>query len=446
MPHSEFVNPPTYQHVVARGLPYDRGFAHGQQAKSKVQENVQYYRRPGKLARSQELMNAIIKNVYKPALEQYYPSGFKEMQGIADGAEVTLEDVILLNSRYDLARLGDEPGCKPLSSDELSEDVNTPESSEDMANECTSSVFYHAATESGDMLTAQNWDMSARLWENDCIIYLEVHPDPSENKPSMFLVTEAGQLGRSGMNSAGLGVTANSLMSSDDYIPYPYQDGKGVKHNVPIKPVLPMSMFRRMILESNHFAEAMTCAFNFPRHVSNNVTVSTAEGFGVCLEVTPDRIYKVYRRVDDNYLVHTNHFTHTGFLARSDVLCKYPGGSSWFRLERFEQGVRKWAQKGEITTKRLIEAFSDHMSFPEALCVHPDRNPIDAVIGHLPGYPFRSNSATVACVIYNLSKTEITVCKGPPCQGQFQTFKLKGPQGNKLGSQNTEGLERPEQP
>lgn len=42
---------PAYQHVVARGLPYDRGHAHGQQAAEKVKANVEYYKKPGKLAK-----------------------------------------------------------------------------------------------------------------------------------------------------------------------------------------------------------------------------------------------------------------------------------------------------------------------------------------------------------------------------------------------------------
>lgn len=50
--HIQSSNPPTYQHVVARGLPYDRGFTHGREAKPKVQENVRYYKQPGKLAYS----------------------------------------------------------------------------------------------------------------------------------------------------------------------------------------------------------------------------------------------------------------------------------------------------------------------------------------------------------------------------------------------------------
>lgn len=43
--------PSVYQHVVARGLPYERGVTHGQQAAAKVRANVEYYKTPGKLAR-----------------------------------------------------------------------------------------------------------------------------------------------------------------------------------------------------------------------------------------------------------------------------------------------------------------------------------------------------------------------------------------------------------
>lgn len=362
-------------------------------------------------------MSNIISNIYIPAIKAYYPSGLEEMRGIADGAEVTLEDVVLLNARYDLARLGDEAATNQ--SPNSTTGLNTPQ--DDQANECTSAFFLSSATATGDVVNCQNWDMSARLWLTDCIIYLEIHPDASEDKPSMFLVTEAGQLGRSGMNSLGMGVTANSLMSTDDYIPRP--EGE---------PVLPISLLRRMILESSHLSEALTAAQNFPRHVSNNLTVATAEGFGMCLEITPDRVYKVYSNIDDNYLVHTNHFTHPGFEARKDILDRYPGGSSWFRRHRFEQGIRGF-KHGMVTNEKITNAFSDHLSYPESLCCHPEDGPVDGVIGHLPGYPFRSSSATVACVMYNLTQGTVTACKGPPCQGQFQTFRLEGGQGVKEG-------------
>ncbi|XWW92705.1 hypothetical protein V2A60_000630 [Cordyceps javanica] len=429
---------PYYQHVVAAGLPYERGLAHGRQAAQKVRDNVAYYKTPGKLAKL-ETMEKIIREIYIPNIKAHYPAGLEEMRGIADGAEVSLEDIVLLNARYDLARLNEEEEKAPVTNGV--EGVNGISlEKDDIANECTSAIFFEEATASGDVLNAQNWDMSARLWLDDAIIYLEVHPDVSEAKPSLFLVTEAGQLGRSGINSLGMGVTANSLMSTEDYCPNVSDP----------KPVMPISMLRRMVLESAHFAEATTAIYNFPRHVSNNLTVATADGFGMCFEITPTREYKVYSNLDDHYLIHSNHFTDVSFQARTDTKCRYPGGSSWFRRQRLEQNIRPY-KNGLVTVEQLQRAFSDHLSFPESLCCHPDRSP-DAVIGQLPGYPFRTGSATVASVTYNLTRRSITVCKGPPCQGTFQTFQLSGPFSMKgLGSKSgklaaVEDINRPETP
>lgn len=380
------------------------------------------------------------------------------MRGIADGAGVSLEEVVLLNARYDLARLNEPSAAAQVSPNGTNGAAHDPqtdqtaageegdderEAGEDFANECTSAFFLKEATATGDVLNAQNWDMSARLWLNDAIIYLEIHPDPTEEKPSIFCVTEAGQLGRSGLNSLGIAVTANSLMSTEDFAP----DPRHARNEGNIRPVMPISLLRRMVLESAHISEACTAIQNFPRHVSNNLTVATGEGFGACFEITPTRVYKVYNKLDDHYLVHSNHFTDPAFLARSDVSDRYPGGSSWFRRQRFEQGIRPF-RHGLVSTDQLINAFSDHLSFPEALCCHPNTSP-DSTIRKLPGYPFRGSTATVACVIYNLSKRTITTCKGPPCQGVFLTFQLEGPLstiGRGVEKKLDNGRQRPETP
>lgn len=357
-------------------------------------------------------MERIINQVYIPNIEKHYPDGLAEMRGIADGAKVSLQDVVLLNARYDLARLNEakEPKEKEPSTAASSEEFLAA------ANECTSAFFLQDATTTGDVINAQNWDMSARLWQQDAIVYLESHPDPSEGKPSLFLVGEAGQLGRSGMNSLGLGVTANSLMSTEDYAPSPDE----------AKPVMPISLLRRMILETSSLAEACTLVQNFPRHVSNNLTVATAQGFGMCFEITPHRVYKVYSSISDtNYMVHANHFTDPSFVARADTADRYPGGSSWFRKQRLEQLLHPYSN-GLVSPEILNSAFSDHLSYPESLCGHPESSP-DAAIKHLPGYPFRTDSATIASVRYNLTQRSVTVCKGPPCQGVFETFMLNGP-------------------
>lgn len=259
------------------------------------------------------ITQTFIQHVYIPGIKEYYPTALEEMLGIAEGAGVSLEDIVMLNARYDLGRSRD-PFRRPKNASATADAIPTdridiaPEHDDD-SNECSSAYFSPKNTANSDAITAQNWDMSAHLYLADTILYLEVHPDPSENLPSLFL-TEAGQMDRSGMNSAGLGVTANSLMSTDDYCPIPYRNADGEFVDVNIKPVLPMSLLRRKFLECTCLAEALIAVNNSPRHVSNNLTVSTCEGFALCLEITPDRIYKVFQDIDDQYLVHTNHFTH----------------------------------------------------------------------------------------------------------------------------------------
>jgi hypothetical protein len=359
-----------------------------------------------------------------PALEKLYPSGLEEIRGIADGAGVPVKDIVMLNSRYDLARCMyqlQNGGRTPQSGDEGAIALKSQ-----VEDECTSGFFSPEATESGSSLAVHNWDMSSHLYDNDLVIYLEVHPDPSENRPSMFILTEAGQLIRSGMNSAGLSVTANSLLCSTDYVPVSYINENGIFHRVDHpKSVLPLSLARRIFLEHSVYSEGLAAVNAFPRHVSGNLHVSSAGGFAMALEVTSDRIYKFYgTMMDDNYLIHSNHFLSPAFMGRHDVYDRSTGGSTWFRFWQAERSVRKY-RDGRLTKELIRTAFSDHFSYPESLCQHPNIRGENNGPSHvLTGYTSKL-SMTVAFVIYDLSDMVITVCKGPPCQGVLQEFKLK---------------------
>ncbi|KAH7240297.1 uncharacterized protein BKA55DRAFT_621526 [Fusarium redolens] len=400
------------KHIVVEGTPYERGLSHGRQVADKVRANIEYYKLPGKLPHW-SISSKIIETVYLPAFEKFYPTGLEEIRGIADGAGVTIEEVIMLNARYDLGR------CMYRLQDggKTPQDLNGHD-------ECTSGFFPPDAVASGRALAVHNWDMSSHLYNQDLIIYLEVHPDPSEDRPSMFILTEAGQLIRSGMNSAGMSVTANSLLSSEDYVPISHVDQDGVYHEVKDpKLVLPLSVARRVFLEYGNYAEGLVAINAFPRHVSGNLHVSTAEGFAMAMEVAPSRMYKFYGNIDDNYLIHSNHFLSPEFLSRDDVFDRYPGGSSWFRCLRAEKGVRADCAAGRLTPEKIRSAFSDHLAYPESLCNHPNVNQRNTPSAVLTGYTSKQNM-TVAFVIYDLLERAITVCKGPPCEGVLQKFEL----------------------
>ena len=59
------------------------------------------------------------------------------------------------------------------------------------------------------------------------------------------------------------------------------------------------------------------------------------------------------------------------------------------------------------------------LGYPQSLCEHVDTSGGEGI----PGYPFKK-SMTVACVVYDLTRGVVTVCKGPPCKGVFEKFKL----------------------
>lgn len=342
----------------------------------------------------------------------------------------------MLNGRYDLGRLAHKLQKQDHKQDTSKTDKNdvhtnanghtngNSQMSHDHVQECTSAFFFPEAMASGEALACQNWDMDSHLYHDDLAVYLEVHPDPSENRPSMFCLTEVGQLIRTGMNSAGLAVTANSILCTDDYVPVSHTDAEGIRHEMTPQLVLPITLARRLFLEYDNFSDGLVAINTMPCHVSGNLHVSTAEGFGMGLEKTPTRVYRVYAKNDDRFVLHTNHILAEGYTGRDDSNDRYPGGSSWFRVQRLERGVRKHAKSGMLTNHIIHAAFSDHLGYPESLCCHDIGKTRSSPTHVLAGYT-SINHSTVANVIYNLATRTIIVCKGPPCKGVFEEFHLK---------------------
>ncbi|EKV05349.1 Acyl-coenzyme A:6-aminopenicillanic-acid-acyltransferase 40 kDa form, putative [Penicillium digitatum PHI26] len=424
---------PFYQHVVVTGLPYDRGFSYGEQTKEKIRLNVAYYKQPGKLG-PWFSVSSVIKNCYIPGLQRYWPSGWEEMRGVAAGAGVTVEEIVMLNARYDLSHVrfeaipeilqeapAVEVAVEEFKAAEVSEPTEKPPAEEktickdqqvEVAEECTSVIILAPATRDREVFTAQNWDMSHRLFTEDAIIYLEIHPDSSENIPSMFLVTEAGQLGRSGCNSAGLGLTANSLQSNMDLAP---------DCSIPIPPSVAL---RRLFLEQSNYSMGLKYIARTPRHVAFNIMASSADDIGICLEVTPRTIFRsvISSGSKKPYLVHSNHFQTGPFLSQTQTTDAYIGGSSWYRGHRLEAGLRGKAQNENLGTQDIVAAFQDHAGYPHSLCEHAVE--AESSKERSPG-PYSGPTSTVCCVVYNLSKRTVRVCKGCPCEGTFQDFELR---------------------
>jgi len=137
----------------------------------------------------------------------------------------------------------------------------------------------------GRLRHVQNWDWSAAC--ADTAIVLCVRRDDG---PDVLTFTEAGALARHGLNGAGLAITGNYLRSDRD---------KG-------EPGVPLPLIRRRAFECADRDAAVRLIAETPKSVSNNMTISHADGWAVDLECAPDASGAL--GPEHGLIVHANHW------------------------------------------------------------------------------------------------------------------------------------------
>jgi isopenicillin-N N-acyltransferase-like protein len=381
-----------YEHIIIKGKPYVRGKSYGQQCKQKIVNNIAYYKNSQTIPKWDDC-NEIIKHHYIKAIKKYFPSGFEEMKGIADGAGVTLEEIIVINASDELLKW------------QRRQRIQNSLNSYSNGGECTGAVCLPKATKSGDVLIGQNWDNSPRILREDFAVILEVYPDPEENIQPFIMLSEVGQLGRTGMNINGFGIVGMYLWSTeDDFDLKNCNNGKGY---------VPIFLFRRMFIESPTFAIGIHKLTSTPRHVSVNLIIATKEGEALNIELTPSHYFFDY---PNPILTHSNHFKNVSFLAKDSIKDDMNGASSLFRDKQLERHLQE--KIGIIDESVFESGLMNHTGYPESVCYHNAEE----------GKEWSSlmpDHKTVASVIYNLTQNTFNICKGPPCKGKFIQYKLR---------------------
>ncbi|HSS00276.1 MAG TPA: C45 family peptidase [Kofleriaceae bacterium] len=157
--------------------------------------------------------------VHLPVLERYDRGLYDELVGIAEGAALTAEDIVIANHYTDLRDLDPDPSkwlAAPRRDDpealhrRSGEDPTrcTPAGSSGLAGDGCSVVW--SETPSGRVL-GQTWDMHATA-----IPYVMLLRVPaSTDGPAASLLTVTGCLGMAGMSASRVAVAINNLYSSD---------------------------------------------------------------------------------------------------------------------------------------------------------------------------------------------------------------------------------------
>ena len=349
--------------VALEGDPFHQGLQHGTALRDQIAHNLAvYYDRflsEGHLEAPEVRRRAAH---FLPLLEAY-PDYFDAMRGIAESSGQALIDVVMLNVRYEL--LYYQYSVLP---------VGGPDG-------CTSFALLPDSTTSGHVLIGENWDWIPEV--QGAVL----------RTPDTLSFTEAGIVGgKIGLNSAGLGLAVNGLLStSDDWSQL----------------VAPFHIRCQDILGSRTLEEAARVITGTRRACSTNFVLAQTPDRAVDIEAAPGTSCSF--GPSNGALAHTNHFLEPEHLG-IDEPASERRPHSYTRLARMQALLDARPPLGVEEVQAILR---DHDNFPDSICrhVHPDDPPEEACV-------------TVVSAVMDLNERTLWLSDGPPCGHAYELFHL----------------------
>ncbi|KAL2066054.1 hypothetical protein VTL71DRAFT_2125 [Oculimacula yallundae] len=240
--------------ISCTGTPHTIGLQHGTAASVEIGRSLTFYSslflKTSKLDWSAVTQLAL---KYQPYLSEKWPQYVAEMQGVAEGAGVRYEDILALNVRTEIAFGAFSDGCTALS-----------------------------WKGQGGSVLGQNWDWNTEQLPN--LICLKIE---KEDGLAIQMITEAGIIGKIGLNSHGVGCTLNALKA------------KGVSFTR-----LPCHLALRTVMESSSRNEAISTLEASGVASACHILIADATG-GTGLECTSEDVVRL--EMEDGVVTHTNH-------------------------------------------------------------------------------------------------------------------------------------------
>jgi isopenicillin-N N-acyltransferase-like protein len=363
-----------YPRIAVEGDAHQRGRAYGQRARERVERSIaaygevfEHYAGWGRDRVREEAAR------FRAPIEAYGRRYLDELEGIAAGADVDPLDVLAINVRTEImfaATARDADGRRRLPA------------------ECSAFAALPSRTASGRLLVGENWDWLPHA--ADTTVVLEARQDDG---PDFVTVVEAGLLAKFGLNSAGVAVMANALVSDAD---------RG-------EPGVPFHVLLRAILDAETLSDALTALLRSERASSANYVLAHEDGIALDVEAAPGDYSRVFLGYPEAGLIlHTNHFIN-GFDGRDVSILAMP--DSPIRLERLHQLVEE-RKSTTVDVTFFQNLLADHATFPLGVCCHPD-----------PRQPGPEQSVTLASAIIDVAERTMWLAPGNPCSEAFEPLE-----------------------
>ncbi|MGH2493207.1 MAG: C45 family autoproteolytic acyltransferase/hydrolase [Ktedonobacteraceae bacterium] len=348
--------------VISVGEPFARGLHLGRSEKGRVQHTVNAYMRifENFAGLSHE---AVFKQAerFMPAIASFAPHLLEEIRGIAEGAQCDVREIVAINARTEL----------------MYGVTHRPE--------CTSIAISAAASADGHTRVAQNWD-----WHPSLVGTLVLWLIKRSDGPDVLTLTEAGIVGKMGINSVGLAMCINLLRSDSD--------SSG--------PAAPMHIILRRVLEEcRDVDEAIELIVNTRRCTSCNHMLADRSGAIADVEATPTGQW--VHHPEHGILTHTNHCTNPVLASQDRYAREYP------ETRERDSRMQMLAKARPITESHLRAMLADHATSPYSICLHNDAD-----------WSFIEQSESIASVIIDATGETLDVADGPPCEHGYQRYSL----------------------
>lgn len=358
--------------LVLEGTPRERGVRHGEQFADEIEANVRRYLDYFSTYGVDEDVAREQAADFVPLIEDANEHYFAEMEGVAAGSDLPLEDVTIVNVRHTIvySAFADEVADGP--------DAAPPETTDG----CTSFGVQPERSGSGHTVLGQNWDWLEPI---DAFI-MDARPDEA---PNLVTLTEAGMVGgKFGLNEHGIGYVVNGLTTPED--------GANPDRK-------PSHVRGREILTAERLEAAIEPIISEKRPCSRNYMVGHAVGEMVDIETGPEQVS--YHYPEDGLLTHANHFQdRSTFTSEFEQLIPH----TVCRGMRIERLLSRRESIGVADAKAVLR---DHFDAPTGICHH--ENPDEDEPSH-----------TKASVIMDLNERRMLAAAGPPCENEYVEYPV----------------------
>lgn len=366
------------------GAALNRGRIHGEELRTEIQglheEWVDAIGRTYGVPGETYLSAFLNYQAFEPAITRFCPQLLDEMKGIAEGASLPFERILLL-------QLSDEEWV-------FGRMLWPKNDAAQFRSKCTAFGLHDAHQRK--TYAGQNMDIPP-FHEGKQVVLHILHDDSDLES---FLFASAGGLGFMGVNNASMGVCCNTLMELSAC-----NDG------------LPVAFVLRSLLERTNGDEAEALLRSIPHASGQNYLVATREGVRT-FECSASGVAKVINRGERHWICHTNHAL--GGIERANRIPSHKLSNSRARLASIVNRVVS------ISEHPTVEGFKAALSASDDQ-VNPVSRKLAAASLH------DSISYTAGSAIYEMGeRASLHIAPGPPCETAFRTLDFDRQYDNRI--------------